>query len=73
MPEAAQRKGSRHKDRKMVAISPRTYNLVAALARKNGRPVSWQFRIIIEQALIAEGLLRQEDATYLSPDHTSDN
>lgn len=56
------RKGSRHKPRKMISISPRQYELIKQLARRNKRPLAWEVRIAINAALVQAGLMTQEQA-----------
>ena len=56
------RKGSRHKPRKTIALSPRRYELLQELARRNKRPTQWEAWIAIDRALVEAGLLSQEEA-----------
>jgi hypothetical protein len=46
----------RHKPRKMLPLPPRLYEQLVALAGQNSRPVNWEGRRIIEQALRDAGL-----------------
>lgn len=55
-----------YRDRLFVPME--LHDLVAELARRNHRPVAWQHRIIIQQALVDAGLLKPEDATFLEPE-----
>lgn len=67
--EASDRKsGSRHKPRKMISLSDRTYELLQQLARRNKRPVVWEARIAIHAALVEAGLMTQEEADALGED-----
>ena len=58
-----EQQGSRHKPRKMIALSPKLYDRLKQLARKNGRPLSWEARIALERRLIEAGLMTEEEAT----------
>jgi hypothetical protein len=66
MPPAAARPGSRHKGRKMVAFKGDVYEQLKVLAERNGRPVSWEIRLMSIAHLKANGLWPPEQA---SPTH----
>ena len=48
--------GDRHKPRRPIFLPPRLYAQLAALAEQNDRPISWEARRIVEQALRDAGL-----------------
>lgn len=48
--------GSRHKDRVMLSLPTALYAQLKALADKNRRPVTWEARAIIEDALATLGM-----------------
>ncbi len=50
------RQGSRHRPRKMISFRPELYDLLAELAKRNKRPLSWEAEIIVEAALSEAGL-----------------
>jgi hypothetical protein len=50
------RTADRHKKRYMAPILPEMYVRLRALAAKHKRPVIWQIRIMLEEALDAEGI-----------------
>jgi predicted DNA-binding ribbon-helix-helix protein len=46
----------RHGPRRTISLNPEEYQQLQALADRNNRPVLWQLRMILHQALKAEGL-----------------
>ncbi len=54
-------KGSGRKPVNTIAYSPAMYRQLKKLAERNQRPVLWQARIMMQQALEAEGLWPPED------------
>jgi hypothetical protein len=54
--QATPKQADRHKLRKMLALPPRLHAQLAALAEQNSRPLSWEVRRILEQALRDAGL-----------------
>lgn len=62
------RSGSRHKPRKMLSLSPRQYELLTQLARRNRRPVAWEGRIAVNRALVEAGLMTEEEADRMEYD-----
>jgi hypothetical protein len=48
--------GDRHKPRQPIFLPPRLYAQLKALAEQNDRPISWEARRIVEQALREAGL-----------------
>ena len=48
--------GDRHKPRRPIWLPPRLYAQLAALAGRNDRPITWEARRIVEQALRDAGL-----------------
>jgi hypothetical protein len=65
---SSDRKGSRHKPRKMISLLPRHYEALKELARRNQRPIVWEARIAIAKALVEAGLLTQEEADLVQAD-----
>lgn len=59
--KADTRKGSRHADRHMIALDGARYELLAQMARRGNRPISWQLRDILDAAFRAEGLEPPDD------------
>jgi predicted DNA-binding protein len=41
------RSKDRHRPRRMVALDPDLYDRLKALADRNGRPVSWEIRLVL--------------------------
>lgn len=72
MPAAAaetdRQRGSRHKPRKMVSLSPRLYDLLKQLARRNKRPLVWEARIAICHALLVAKIISEEEAERMTQD-----
>lgn len=56
MSMAKKRTGSRHKPRKSISLSPMLYGQLEKLADRYERPIIWQIRIILREALRGEGL-----------------
>jgi hypothetical protein len=52
----------RHGTRHQMNIPDPYYTLLQALAKRYGRPMSWQLRMILQEALRAEGLWPPPDA-----------
>jgi hypothetical protein len=46
----------KHAPRSMVGISPQLHQQLKILADRNGRPVSWELRLLIQRHLEANGL-----------------
>ncbi len=74
MPAAGQadpkvRTGSRHKPRRTISFSLGMYDAIKQLARQNRRPVAWEARIAICNALVAADLMTQEEADAIEMDN----
>jgi hypothetical protein len=50
------RKKDRHRRRQMIGMSPEMHQQLHKLAERNGRPLSWEVRRILMQALAEAGL-----------------
>ncbi len=61
MPPAT-RPGSRHKDRKMVALDPLVYQQLKLLAAQSDRTTRWQLRHLVVKALTDAGLWPPADS-----------
>lgn len=48
---AKKRKGSRHAPRSMISLPRDLYDQLKKLAGKNGRPINWEARMVIQKAL----------------------
>lgn len=55
--------GDRHKDRHMVSLPGVLYDRIKAIAEKYQRPLSWQVRLILEEALKREEQPPENEST----------
>lgn len=46
---AKKRPGSRHAPRSMISLPKSLYQRLKKIAERNGRPINWEARIIIER------------------------
>ncbi len=44
------RRGSRHVDRQSISLRSEDYELLRAMAEQNGRPMTWEIRMILRKA-----------------------
>jgi len=55
-PASGKKKASgKHGPRRTIAFSPEMYEQMQAIAERNGRPITWEFRRAIEAYLLREG------------------
>lgn len=50
------RSADRHRKRHMIGLRPAEHDALQELADRNHRPLLWQLRLILHDALAAEGL-----------------
>jgi len=62
------RTGSRHVNRQMIAVKSEDHAALEQLAKRYGRPLSWEVRLLLHAGLAEEGLwtLTEEEKTILA-------
>ncbi len=53
---AKKRSADRHKDRHMMAVPGNLHDGLRLIAERNGRPISWELRLLLRKFLAENGI-----------------